>query len=526
MPNIVAPIPDVEKSITRPVVLDVARQLALMTGIPIDAKHLYPGDNEETYQRGSTMADMANGADRDRTATPFNTQLQYTVTEEPFLESMIMTQSRRADNIPFFADSALGVLIRPVLKPTEVTIEIAYRQQSKSKANAWKNQMESRLATYGDMNLHKAIFSYMVPLEFVDTLMEIHHLRENVAGYGDDFGTYLAEHSTSRLTIAANRAGMKQALTVAETYTRIIGLYDFTVTPDKGSGQEESATWTTNFTYKFHFDKPIECNMIYPIAVHNQMLDSRYLVFDANARIDDTRKRFSISGASSYYFEAQEAVRRSGATPRMFVAPPMDEYQPDNEVSGTVTIATALCGVTEGSNLLLDLKDIEEFEFNTQVAQYLQDQEYKYLHIPYSSPYHISLYKNGRLMDANAIRVDKELRITATAPLSLRDYHQIRISLVRPIDNIRLEALRRLEDHPTALVYTLLAMGVTMGDLKLLGPRINLARYMEEYLPDNGPSVCSVFNNHIDRNTVMSFYVLTGRKDQITDVRENVCPTP
>ena len=118
MPNIVAPIPDVEKSITRPVVLDIARQLSLMTGMPIEAKHLYPGDTEESYQKGSTIGEVAQGLDRDRTETPFNTQLHYTVTEQPFLESMSLTQARKVDNVPFFADSKLGVLIRPVLKPT------------------------------------------------------------------------------------------------------------------------------------------------------------------------------------------------------------------------------------------------------------------------------------------------------------------------------------------------------------------------------------------------------------------------
>jgi len=525
MPNIVAPIPDVEKSITRPVVLDIARQLSLMTGMPIEAKHLYPGDTEESYQKGSTIGEVAQGLDRDRTETPFNTQLHYTVTEQPFLESMSLTQARKVDNVPFFADSKLGVLIRPVLKPTEITLEIAYRSQSKSKAHAWRHQMESRLVNYGDMNLHRAVFSYMLPLHLVDTLMEIHYLRENVAGYGDSFGKYLAEHSTSRLTIVANQAGNKQALTVAETYDRIIGLYDFTVSPDRGNGQEESGTWTTTFTYKFHFDKPIECNMVYPIAVHNQMLDDRYQVFDANAPLDNTRKRFSISGAMNYFFEQQEAVQRSQALPRVFKAPANDEYEPDNEVCSTTTIATVLCGVSEDSQEILDLNTIEEFEFTAAVKEYLQAFDYKMLHVPYACPYHISLYKNGRLMDADSIRVTSDLKVVATKPLNLRDYHQIRISLVTPIDNVRIEALRRLEAYPEALVRTLMAMGVSMGELKLLSPRIDLVRYMQEYLPDTGPSMCWINMNRIERNTVMAFFVLTGHKDRIVNERENVCPT-
>ena len=69
-----------------------------------------------------------------------------------------------------------------------------------------------------------------------------------------------------------------------------------------------------------------------------------------------------------------------------------------------------------------------------------------------------------------------------------------------------------------------MAMGVSMGELKLLSPRIDLVRYMQEYLPDTGPSMCWINMNRIERNTVMAFFVLTGHKDRIVNERENVCP--
>lgn len=515
MPNVVYEIPDIETSITRPVVLEVARQLSVIIGIPLSARDLYPGDSDESYQRGSTMEDIASGNDRNRTSLPFRNQLTYSVTENTFQESMLLTQARRAEANPFFLDKKLKVLIRPVLAPTEVNIELSYRSSSKAKAQQWRNSLESKLMTYGDMNLHSTKFSYMVPLMCVDTLMEVHHLREAVAGYGDAFSKYLADHTDSRLTVVANHAGKKKALTMAMTMSRIIGLYDFTVAPDKGSNESDGATWTTTFSYKFHYDKPIQCNMVYPVAVHNQMLDDRYQLVNTNAQIDRTRKEFSSSGNTNYFFEAQEQVGRSGALIQSFRVPDNDEFEPDNEVSSTSTIASILCGVEEGSDIILDLKNIPEFEFLPEVVEYLKESgDWDNLNKPYRCPYHVSLYKNNMLMDADSVYVTKDLVVRSKNPLSLRDYHQVRIGLVTDIDSIDISSLRRLREYPVALVKTILAMRVTMGELKLLSPRIDLTDMMSGYLHDNGPSSHWINRNYIGTHTVMAFHVFTHKREE------------
>ncbi len=514
MPNVVYEIPDIETSITRPVILEIARQLSVIVGIPLTARQLYPGDVEESYQHGSTMEDIAGSSDRERTKLPFKDQLRYSVTETTFQESMNLSQARLAEVRPFFLDRHINTLIRPVLAPTEVEIELAYRSKSKTKATQWKNSLESKLITYGDMNLHSAQCSFMIPLECIDTLMEIHTLRESVAGYGDTFGKYVSEHTSSKLTVVANQAGKKRALTMAWPMTRILGLYQFTVAPDKGDNESDGATWTTTFSYKFQFDKPIQCNMVYPVAVHNQMLDDRYQVIDTNAHIDQSRKEFSRSGDVSYFFEAQEQVHRQGALIESYRVPANDEYQPDNEVGSTGTLATVLCGVQEDSDVILDLKTIEEFEFHPDIVRYLQDSgDWDQLHRPYKCPYHVSLYKNGRLMDPTSITVTKDLLVKATSPLNLRDYHQIRISLVTDIDSVYIGSLRNLKDYPDAAVKTLLAMKVSMGDLKLLSPRIDFTKLMESYLSDNGPSMQWIHRNYIGTHTVMAFYVLTNKRE-------------
>jgi hypothetical protein len=49
------------------------------------------------------------------------------------------------------------------------------------------------------------------------------------------------------------------------------GWFDFQAVPEVGGKEDEADTWTIGFDYHFHYEKPIECAMYYPLMVHNPM---------------------------------------------------------------------------------------------------------------------------------------------------------------------------------------------------------------------------------------------------------------
>jgi hypothetical protein len=233
MPNICEELPDTERSVFRPVVLEVVRQLCAITGIPSSINILFPEDIEENYQPGSTMQEQAT-EERDRTTTPFYDHLKIQVEENPFMENMMdLTTSRKANDIPIFIDHDLRASIRPVKSTKEVKLTIEYVAANRSAAVAWKNRMNERLMNYGDIHLHEASYSYILPKTVVDVLYHIHALREANEGYGQSFEEYLSEKGSARITVVANQSGAARSLAVAEKQVRIQGLYDFTVSPEK-----------------------------------------------------------------------------------------------------------------------------------------------------------------------------------------------------------------------------------------------------------------------------------------------------
>ena len=55
VPKLVLTIPETNENVTRPIILDVARQLFLATGLPENTAIYYPGDLEKAKQLGSTI---------------------------------------------------------------------------------------------------------------------------------------------------------------------------------------------------------------------------------------------------------------------------------------------------------------------------------------------------------------------------------------------------------------------------------------------------------------------------------------
>lgn len=516
MPNIIVELADVENSISRPVIVEVVRQLCAITGINPAIKIMYPGDQNESYNKGTTTGEV--GSLEGRTKLPTTDQIAIEVNETTFNESMILSHANRTDNIPFFLDNKLHVLVRPVKAPTEVNLTINYRTASKSDAIQWKNRMETKFMTYGDINLHTASYHYQVPLWVMDVLAEVHTLREAVEPYSEDFASYLSTHMTSQATAVTALDGKGVALAIAETQIRIQGLYDFTVAPEKADRNEDTASWVTTFTYKFTYDKPISVNCKYPVMVHNQLMDERYIPKDNAPNLDNHRKAFSLSGNALHYFESTNEVYRFKDVDKVITIPPFDEFRPTSVVGSTKTVLTALINVDmDNRKDIFNVADMGDYDLDSDVLDFIKDSEWRYLTVPYKTMFHVSLYKNDQLLRSQGIKVNSDLSITSLTDLNPRDRHQIRLAIVDDIDSIDIEALKRMKKHPKALVKIILAMGTSMAQLKLIAQRVDLTHYLKDYLPNTGLPMDYINKHRYQHNTVQSHYIVIGQRSDSID---------
>lgn len=510
MPNITQMTPNVQSAVIRPSILSIIRQLQDITGIPQNTRIIYPGGLEVSHQKGSTLTDVKTD-EKDRTTLNHDNQLLIEV-EESFNENNFGTTAvAQPENIFLFNDYNLGVVISPVYSRNDFKITVRYKSQSDNEIKNYRNSIRTRLSMMRDTNLHSIDYHYGLPAEFLLLLKEIHTLREKIAPYGESIETYLAAYSTTKMTAVTNQGGTFSQLAVAETQNRFIGLFDFNIAPDKPERVNDTSTREIVFTYNVSFDVPIAMNMRYPVMIHNQLLDDKFIEFVDQPKYDSERTAKPMSLDALSYFETTSELDRAVSNTSFINVPQVDTFIPTNIQHDTLPFMSFLCEVDPADRtLLLNLRELGDYEIDSDFLELLQETHGK-LTLPYQSFFQIHLYKWSALSADTHIYVDDQLNVRSREPLDLRVNHRVVFSFVRNLSKLSKEVLLKLRRYSKAGRKYLLSIKVTKGDLALVAQKVNLMHLVPE-APNTGPTLSSLQPNYIQFNTVMTGYVVARRR--------------
>lgn len=503
MPKLYLPVPELEKSIVRPVMLDIVRQVRDMTNIPADVKIIFLSDARSSPQNGSKQSEEI----MDNTSISGSNRITFEVTEQYSPDYMGTLAIAQTEQIPIFIDHELGVVLKPIYTSRIFDINIRYRDHSRTRVKAWRDDIYMHINHMRDVNIHTADYHYSIPSAFLALVKEIHRLRENVAGYGQDFEDYFFSCISNRNTEITNLVGDNPLFAIAERQTRIQGLFDFTEAPEKESSDDTINKWVSNFTYRVTIDIPTGVHVQYPVMIHNQLLDEKYipkLAFDE----DKHEHAFSRSLKALHRFEATKAPNGNSISNKTIHEPEYDDWWPDNQLPDSSFVFTALCELLpDDLRLIIDLNELGNYSIDEEILEYFRKVEYPYLTKAYQSPYHISLYRDKFLANEGILTVNSKLEYRASSDLSLRRNYRFALSMITDISSINVQAFRRMRRYPSVLRKTLKAMQVTKGELTRHAPNIDLTKYAAD-LPDVGPSKAAVYDHLVRMRTVLSSYVM------------------
>lgn len=456
MPNISMTLTDISQAVTRPVIFDIIKQVQEITKITQDAAIYYPGDSQKMQTPGTNID--TNG---DRSSI-FNTgRYNFIETEEDYdRETLGSTAITRKEHIPIFIDKDLKIIITPIYATTNITINFKYRCPSKVEALRWRDDIRTRISQLRDINLHSITYHYTIPMELLDILTTIYDLRENYLGYEDTFVEYMTNRSTDRLTLIGDLIGKDARLAVSETQTRIIGIFNFDGLPEKPERDDNTGTWTISFSYKFSYEKPISCNMRYPIMVHNQLLPDKYINFvNSEYDLDKIHKSFTKSLNALNNFESDNIINNRIDPDTILRLPRYDDYNLLTTPNGTGTIFIALSEVdTSDSKTLFNLNELGDMVLDKDILQFIKEIEYPYITDIYKSFFNFTLYRNEYISSSKTIVCDSNLNIKARDILNLRNQHRVRFSLITDISLLDKAALERLKRYPKVLVKIISAI--------------------------------------------------------------------
>lgn len=506
------PIAEVDACISRPVIMEVARQIMERTNIPKDTRIVFRGEAESVFQPGSEV--NADYKDNKNPQVSGNSQLYIEITETPMIE-LITTQDTMRDNghHSLFNDDKLGIVVAPIKKQVDITITFRFRCNSKTFAEKWRNNIWVNVANQRDLDIHTVSYSYPFPPEFITLLKYFHTLREKVAGYGDTFEDYFYNHMDQSITSVSNLSGSNAMAYKPETQTRILGWFDFQGEPEKAEKSGESSSWTTEFSYKFAYEKTTHAFIRFPVAIHNQLVDDR-LFGRMQKMLWEKELKYSKLTAASRAFESDNILSQlTKRHPKQYRIPSHDTIAYTEYIPHTKTLFSAIVELEENNKILFNLNDLGDYGLDDSILQYIREEGYKWITKPYGCMLNLSLYRNEHLTNPTNLEVDKDLNVIALSGTEIRKVNRVRLSYYDNIEAVMPEVLVRWNNYKDALRIIVNSGDTKANQIYRMKPRVDLTWLLNDTMIGTDKRVEHFYdmNRVLDRATVQSSHVRTNK---------------
>lgn len=450
MPKVLYPIEDTKESVTRPVVFDVARQVQQWTNMP-DVPILFPGETEAAAQPGSTI-------NNDKSFNKFEADALWRISieEETDRDRILATAVHQTDHGEFFLDEALGVFMRPMYSQTNLKLNFEMRTTDKNTAERWRAEIRARVSTNLDVREHSINYHYLVPIEYEELLSHIHDLREAQGGYGEDYETWIKNCFTRNMTVLTTQSGTEGRWAVREQQGRVIGLFEFEGEPDEGSKEGETSQWSLSFTYRIMYEKPIAVSAEFPLLIHNQLIDERFIPSTPKETARQYASRSSRSATAMGAFEVDALAKptvQSGIR-----LPDYHEFYPRSVFRKTLQVVSALLmlemdeNTNKAGRFMVNLAEMdEEFLFREEFLSFLKS-EHRWLNKYGESFVNVSVYRGDIPISHERFHVDEDLNVVFDEDPSIRDTFYMRISVITDPNVLSEKARDRAREHVDGLL--------------------------------------------------------------------------
>lgn len=417
MASHIYPIPEVHRSVTRPITMDIIREVLQITGLdPNDFRTKMLGYSDNDVVPGSTI----DSKDTDPNRLNTDEKITMEISEEDVGNNI--TPVRYPDLIPVFHDKDLKISMKPVMSLTKSTITVVVNVPSRVRANNWLAEVKRRIYQNQMTNYHTVDYHYPLPKPFTYYLMKMHEMRENVEGLGEGFGDWMKRCFTNRWTVVSNLAGHEQLLAIQERQTNIYGWFNFDFEPEKPEKDSANPTgWEIKFEYTFHYQRPDSMVFSYPLMIHNQLLPIEMI--DTEPK-DDISTYNTYQGATADAFDSIVFQNNKNAmtTPPGVVEPYFDDWLPPSTPTHYFSLARTLISIDpQEPRWSLSLDDVSGyFNFKPEVIAFMKKVTNKML-TPGDSIFHVKLFRWDSMIGYPDVYIDSDLRLMTNFDMKLTD---------------------------------------------------------------------------------------------------------
>lgn len=451
MPKIQRPIPESDQSIVRPIAIAVIQDVMMnRMGLPSTTAITYPGYTDTVAQPHGYIS---NPYEPNRFPTTDKLFLEVT---ESYVEHLLPSAATNSlEHVPLWLNEELEICMMPIYASMEMRFSIHYRAKNKTDARRFYDLMMMKIPTREDMWLHTLNYSFGMSESYMKILEAIHAMVEKVDGYGEDFETFFRKWANPRYGLLTDQAGKNTIGVFSESQSRCIGFFDEPITPDWGGRKDETDVWEIEFPYILRYEKPKDIYFDYPIVIHNQVLSNKYRGKAGMEQWDQVQQHRSKSMHHLQQFESMENADRHVKSQPGRYFPLYDEFIPRNVPPNTIRVFTTLVMLDDDKpGFLMNISDLEHPAYGMKISDFIKDYMRKHpeaITVPGRSPVLISFYIGRNLMHHDFVRMDEDLNIYCTKPLSKRRYYHIRMSIITDLLYMTDDTIKDLLKYPDVI---------------------------------------------------------------------------
>lgn len=425
MPLEAIEIREVERAVSRPIAMDVIRELFPRWRIPAgQAKIFMPGDTEAIPLTHSTLhpEDKPHRLFNDLAARieMSETYVEYGPAYQPYKEK---------EWPPIFLDKALRIWVRPVYREVQAEISVTIEAKSRTHALQIGKRMQAEMRAYSQYDHHEVEYHYQLQPEILFILKELWELRDENHSYNDTFSEWFNKHIDPRITTNYNQGNKGHQLAICESQVSIVGFYDFS-DPPEADKQEVGTKFSYTFRYRYTYMRPEHLIIHYPVAIHNKMVPMKLI---DTSKVLDAKDFYGIIGWSHRYLSDFKYGRGKETLEQRAYHVTIPHYDDWNDYQFSSSFATMIKALlylnpADPGNVI-KLDEMGDWKLKQNALNYILKRN-KGNFNPFDSIFQFSLHEWEKYRDWRLMSLDPDLTIRFSGERNPRNNYHLIMSLV------------------------------------------------------------------------------------------------
>lgn len=449
MPKFALELSDYYTTVSRPVNIAIAAQVAKRIGLDPDITPEMAGLSEFLLVRGSDI----DSGNQPSNITPAKKRVQISVTEA-YVDRDLMTSPMLKTEWPaIFRDDKLQVYLSPHYRKIEATVNFSLRVRDHVEAQLVASAIRGRIDQTVFNTIHDVKYNYNLPPTVMFILIDIYRRRNAVEGHNDTMAEWFKECFSDNYRITTAQNGNGATVTLADGQIRITGWFDGDPeVPEVRTNDEKEGPMLIEFSYKFWYDRPEAIIVNYPYVIHQQLPDEKLIDKERPNWVDNIAARKSwfeeVLHTFSNYYQIENSWLNNPGIP----VPYFDDWllpktlQIPYHMNMFRFMTTLDYENNDNKSLMNLLEQLEDFVIWDEAIGYLKDTCAK-TSTPYRNVFSLQLYEYDELQDMKDLSLDADLNLVNNTDLDNRANYHVTLSFCTDPSLLKKDAIEDLARH-------------------------------------------------------------------------------